>query len=267
MTWMRSLGSTGIEVSALGLGTVKFGRDQKLRYPRSFAIPDDRLARELLSEAREGGINLVDTAPAYGSSEERLGKLLAPDRDHWVLCTKVGEEFEAGESRFDFSPEHTRASILRSLSRLRREAIDIALIHSSGDDLAILQRMGTLEALRELQQEGLVRACGISTKTVEGGLAAASHCDVVMVAFSPADVSQAPVLEACAERGTGVLIKKALDSGHLTDGNAASALQQALAHCSKGSVVVGTVSPQHMTANISAARGMVQAPLTTTSDR
>ena len=73
---LRPLGSTGIKVSPLGLGTVKLGRDQQVKYPSSFRIPDDDAVRDLFALTRELGINLVDTAPAYGNSEQRLGKLL-----------------------------------------------------------------------------------------------------------------------------------------------------------------------------------------------
>ncbi|HID48445.1 MAG TPA: aldo/keto reductase, partial [Chromatiales bacterium] len=87
---LRPLGATGIEVSPLGLGTVKIGRNQQVKYPRGFRIPDDAAVRDLLGLARDLGLNLVDTAPAYGNSEERLGKLL-PDKNDWIIVTKVGE--------------------------------------------------------------------------------------------------------------------------------------------------------------------------------
>ena len=66
--WLRTLGRTDIAVSALGLGTVKLGRNRGVRYPQPFALPDDRAARALLDAARELGVNLLDTAPAYGAS-------------------------------------------------------------------------------------------------------------------------------------------------------------------------------------------------------
>lgn len=100
----RPLGSTGFQVSPLGLGTVKLGRDQGVKYPNGFTIPDDAQALALLQQARELGINLIDTAPAYGIGEQRLGPLLRGQRDEWVIVSKTGEEFEQGRSHFDFSP-------------------------------------------------------------------------------------------------------------------------------------------------------------------
>ena len=81
----RPLGSTGLSVSPLGLGTVKLGRDQGVKYPNGFTIPDDQQALQLLGLARELGINLLDTAPAYGSSEQRLGPLLRGQRQDLSL--------------------------------------------------------------------------------------------------------------------------------------------------------------------------------------
>ena len=65
---LRNLGATGIKISVLGLGTVKLGRDQEVKYPRGFKIPDDQAVRDLLALAQELGINFIDTAPAYGNS-------------------------------------------------------------------------------------------------------------------------------------------------------------------------------------------------------
>src|SRR5687768_5179148 len=131
--FLRPLGNTGLEISALGLGTVKIGRNEQVKYPASFSIPDDTAVIMLLAQAYELGINLIDTAPAYGNSEERLGQLLHKRQD-WVIVTKVGEEFTEGKSFFDFSASHTRASVERSLKRLNTDFLDIVLIHSDGND-------------------------------------------------------------------------------------------------------------------------------------
>jgi hypothetical protein len=110
----RPLGSTGLLVSPLGLGTVKLAATRR-EIPQWFHHPGDDEARLLLAQARELGINLIDTAPAYGRSEERLGPLLRGQRDEWVIVSKVGEEFDDGQSHFDFSAAHTRRSVERSL--------------------------------------------------------------------------------------------------------------------------------------------------------
>lgn len=242
----RPLGSTGIDVSLLGLGTVKLGRDQQVKYPRAFRIPDDQQARELLDKARELGINLIDTAPAYGTSEARLGSLLRGQRRQWVLCSKVGEEFSAGRSHFDFTPEHAERSVARSLQRLRTDHLDVALIHSDGRDLHILDHLGTLDALKALRDRGLVRAVGMSHKTVAGGRRALElGADVIMATVNPAYRDECPLVAEAGHLSRGVLVKKALASGHA----GAESLRFVAAQPGVSAIVVGTVNPRHLEEN------------------
>lgn len=258
----RLLGRSGIDVSILGLGTVKLGRNQGVKYPASFTLPDDRAARELLTEARRLGINLIDTAPAYGNSEERLGTLLKGERSDWVIASKVGEEFEAGESHFDFSPEHTRLSVERSLRRLATDYLDIVLVHSDGNDEHIIRDLGTLEALANLKQAGKIRAFGMSTKTVEGGLLAARHCDCLMVTWNLGHREETPVIDQCHRHGAGVLIKKVLDSGHMAEqqGSVADAFAELFRHPGVSSAIVGTINPEHLRSNVRAAIAATRKP-------
>src|SRR3990167_585300 len=95
---LKPLGSTDIFVSPIGLGTVKFGRNQGVKYPAHFTLPSDKEITTLLHLCLELGINLLDTAPAYGTSEERIGKCLPTSRKDWVIITKAGETFENGNS-------------------------------------------------------------------------------------------------------------------------------------------------------------------------
>lgn len=256
---LRALGSTGIKVSELGLGTVKFGRNQGVKYPQSFALPSDQQIRDLLALACELGINLLDTAPAYGSSEERLGRLIAPAQSHWLISTKVGETFQQGGSVFDFSAAATQASIERSLRLLRREYLDLALIHSNGDDERILQQTDCLETLLTLKARGWLRAVGMSTKTVAGGLLAVRHCDVVMVTYNLSSAAELPVIRQAGQAGKGVLIKKGLLSGHLQKIQAtaadpvAASMRLLLSEPGVSSVVIGTLNPAHLQANVAAA--------------
>ena len=273
---LRPLGATGLRVSPLGLGTVKFGRNQGVKYPQPFALSSDQEALALLDLAWDLGINLLDTAPAYGESEERLGRLLRQCRRDWVIVTKVGEAFHDGVSRFDFSAAATRTSVERSLRRLGVTTLDAVLIHSSGADQAILEQEAALPTLRDLQKAGLVRAVGMSTKTAAGGLRAVECCDLVMATYNLRQREELPVIRAAHAAGKGVLIKKGLLSGHLSDltevDPVRAALQLLYAEPGVSSIVIGTLNPNHLQANVAAAESVLgercstpmQLPTTTT---
>ena len=245
---------TGLRVSLLGLGAVAFGRTDGLKYDVAPRLPSMRDLSELLAAARDVGVNLIDTAPAYGVSEQRLGELLAGRRNDWVLCTKVGEIFEAGVSRWNFSPEHTRRSVHESLRRLDTDCLDVVLVHSNGNDDEIIRDLGTLQMLAQLKQEGLIRAFGMSHKTVAGGLLAAERCDVVMATLSATAAAELEVVERARSLDCGVLVKKPLDSGRAAQDDETRKLNlQYLANVGGvSSIVVGTTNPVHLLANAAA---------------
>lgn len=255
----RPLGQTGLEITPIGLGTVKLGRNQKVNYPGTFTLPDDDQASRLLAQARELGINLIDTAPAYGTSEERLGKLLAKERHHWVISTKVGEEFADGLSTFNFTPEHLRFSIERSLRRLRSDYLDMVLVHSDGNDCDIIEGYGVFAELEELKRAGLIRAYGMSTKTLEGGLLTAQHADAVMVTYNLNQRDEEAVIDKCYQLNKGVLIKKALASGHIHQAHSTrgdfvqDSMDFIFAHPGVSSAIIGTINPQHLRDNLDKA--------------
>lgn len=258
----RLIAQTGIEISPLGLGTVKFGRNQGVKYPQGFELPADKEVRELLALAFDLGINLLDTAPAYGLAEERLGKLLPNSRHDWVIETKVGESFLDGESRFDFTAAGTRRSVENSLRLLKTDYLDMVLIHSDGDDVRILREEAVLDTLLQMQQQGWVRTVGISSKTVEGGLLAFElGCDVVMAAYNPTYADELPVLEAAAQQNKAVLVKKAFASGHLDKLGGKNPVEQALAFAfaqpGVTGVVLGTINPRHLRENVAVAQELI----------
>lgn len=247
----RPLGKTGLQVSALGLGTVKLGRREGVKYPEPFEIPDDVKAAKILRTARECGINVLDTAPAYGTAETRLGKLLLGQRDDWVLCSKFGEEFADGASRFDFSPEAMRASLERSLQRLKTSWLDVLLVHSDG----LMERgayLDLVDAMQQARQQGKVRAIGISTKTVDGALLGLRWADVIMVTLNASYREDLPAIDAAQAERVGVLIKKALESGHAGVAGASGvrrSLWPSLRHPGVSCVVIGSSSPDNIQAN------------------
>lgn len=255
------LGDTGISVSAIGLGTVKLGRNTGVKYPQHFNIPDDQQALKILEAAKECGINLIDTAPAYGQSETRLGYLLPKVPHEWLICTKVGEYFDdkTGESSFDFTPEGIEKSLENSFRLLQREVLDIVLIHSDGQDKRILDQ-GALEVLNHYKQKGWIRATGMSTKTIEGGIEAANRSDVVMVTHNLNYQGEQAVIDYCGEINKGVLIKKAFASGHSANNSGDfvfDSFHEIYRHQSISSVVIGSINPKHLRENASKAEAVL----------
>jgi aryl-alcohol dehydrogenase-like predicted oxidoreductase len=264
----RALGQTDLLVSPLGLGTVKLGRNSGVKYPKAFDLPDDAQVATLLSTARDCGINLIDTAPAYGISEQRLGQLLPGSRSDWVICTKVGETFHNQQSRYDFTLKATRASLEQSLRLLGTDYLDVVLVHCPDEDLHCLQHTDVLAELARWQKRGHIRAIGASTKTVAAGLFALDFADLAMITFNPADQSQLPVMARARAMGKSVFLKKVLDSGHAmahtphssTAGSTAIAL--ALDQHSVASAIIGTLNPRHLLDNVGDATSGWQSALT-----
>jgi aryl-alcohol dehydrogenase-like predicted oxidoreductase len=249
----RVLGSTGIDVSVLGLGTVKIGRNQQVKYPDGFELPDDKAVIELFELAQSLGINFIDTAPAYGSSEQRLGHLL-PNRNDWVIVTKVGEIFENGQSRFDFSFDYTINSVEQSLKKLKRDVLDVVLVHSDGNDLEIINNEPVFEALEFLKNKGLIKAYGMSSKTVAGGCWVVENCDVVMATANLDYDDERPVLELAEKLNKGVIIKKGLQSGHADSASGGGGVDAAFRHILSlpgvSSMIVGTINQSHLRDNV-----------------
>lgn len=246
----RPLGQTGLSVTPIGFGAFKIGRNVGIKYPRGYELPGDEEVARLLEGVVDLGITYIDTAPAYGSSEERIGGALAARRGEIVLSTKVGESFEGGRSSFDFSAAGVRASVRRSLGRLRTDRLDLVFVHSPGEDLAVLDGTDVVATLQALRDEGLVRAIGFSGKTVEGARAALPWADALMVEYHLDDRSHGPVIAEAASAGVGVVVKKGLASGRLDH---RAAIEHALATGGVASMVIGSLSLDHLRQDVAIA--------------
>jgi aryl-alcohol dehydrogenase-like predicted oxidoreductase len=252
----KEIADSGVKVSQIGFGTVKIGRDKGVKYPTNFTIPNDQQVRSLLAICRELGINLLDTAPAYGNSEQRLGELLnASERQNWVISTKAGEEFDnsSGLSSFDFSAAAITRSVERSLQRLRTDYLDVVMIHSDGDDLKIIEQDGALQTLENLKRQGKIRAFGMSTKTVDGGITALKHSDCAMVTYNLITQDELPVIAYAQRHNKGIFIKKAFASGHINPAEQdpiVASLALIFAQQAVTSAVIGTITEQNLRANV-----------------
>lgn len=246
----RRLGRTDFFISPIGLGTTKLGRNTDVKYPERFALPSQKEVDDLLATSLALGVNLIDTAPAYGESEQRLGEFIRSNRDRVVLCTKCGESYHEGRSTYDFSASAIVASTEESLRRLKTDHIDVLLLHSDGRDVEILTETDALEGLARLKKAGKARAVGISAKTEAGIARACATLDVVMAPFSEKDRSLAEALDTAHASGLGVLAIKGLYSGQL---EARSAIEFVLKQPFIDALILGTINPAHLKAAVEVA--------------
>ena len=155
----RTIGKSGLEVSALGLGCMGM----------SYAYgttPDKKEMIKLLQQAVERGVTLFDTAEAYGpfTNEELLGEALAPFHDKVMIATKFGFRNGVANSGLDSRPEHIKEVAEASLKRLKTDHIDLLYQHRVDPNVPIEDVAG---AVRELIQSGKVKYFGLSEAGVE----------------------------------------------------------------------------------------------------
>ncbi|MEK7469566.1 MAG: aldo/keto reductase [Planctomycetota bacterium] len=246
----RALGKTGLRVAPVGLGTVKLGRNFDVKYPKEFELPTDAEVAALLARALELGVNLFDTAPAYGSSELRLAPFVKAHRNEIVLATKCGEIFAKQSSKWDFRRAPLEDQIAQSLKRLGTDHVDLLLLHSDGRDEEILTKTDAVATLIDAKKRGQARAVGLSAKTDAGIRGCIGLLDIVMAPFNQADQSLGSALEGAHRAGLGVLAIKAIEQGRATDPAAAVAFVASRPFVD--AVVLGTLNPSHLAAAVKA---------------
>lgn len=155
------LGSSGISISKIGLGTNAVGGHNL------FTNLDENQGRQMIEEALNQGITFIDTADVYGfgRSEEIIGEVLGSRRKDVVLATKGAvERLEDGSTRINNKPEYLRRALEASLKRLRTDYVDLYYIHWLDNETPLAEAVGELVKLKE---EGKIRAIGISNANLE----------------------------------------------------------------------------------------------------
>ncbi len=157
---MANFGGTGISVSRLGFGGMELAgppRAPKMTQPQ---------ATRLLSAAFDFGINYFDTSIDYGLSEERIGAAFRKTRDRIILASKCGclvGNDNAVEGSHVYTAKNIRAGVMQSLRRLETDYIDVMQLHGN-PTRNDLEEQGGLETLLELQQRGIIRHIGLSSR-------------------------------------------------------------------------------------------------------
>lgn len=220
-------------------------------------------ARELLREAVRLGVDLVDTAHAYGRSEEMIAEALHPYPEGLVIATKGGLR-RGGHP--DGRPERLRADCERSLRRLRVDTIDLWQLHRIDPQIPLEDQFGTI---RELRDEGKIRFVGVSEVSPAELARARQLVDIATVQnrFNLGEQASGDVLAACEADRIGFIPWAPIAMGDLLGSSAALAsvasrhratqAQIALAWLLNRSPVVlpipGTGSLDHLRENVGAA--------------
>jgi aryl-alcohol dehydrogenase-like predicted oxidoreductase len=200
----RSIGS--LEVSVIGLGTNNFG----------FFMEEADVA-PVLDVALECGINLLDTADSYASSERRLGAVLGSRRDDVVLATKFGSSTD--ELAGGAAPDYIRSAVERSLTELKTDRIDLYQLHRPDPNTPIAETLG---ALSDLQAAGKIREVGCSNFSADQlreAAAAGTPAQFVAVQNHYNVLhrdDEAEVIPTCEQLGIAYIPYFPLESGLLT---------------------------------------------------
>jgi aryl-alcohol dehydrogenase-like predicted oxidoreductase len=287
----RTLGRTGADVTILSYGAMEL-RGQ----PRGPEITDEDAGR-LLNAVLDGGINLIDTSPDYGRSEELIGTYLSGRRDEFFLASKCGCPLNPPADAtppyaHDYTPGNVRADVEQSLRRLRTDRLDLVQVHMS-PSRATLAEDHTVETLQELQAEGKLRFIGMSgiLPNLPDHLAMGVF-DVFQIPYSAVQRDHEALITEAADAGAGTFIRGGAARGAASEdknwqvgplsqqaglgqrnwetSGIASLVREAgltsmefvlrftLSHPGLSTTIVGTANPAHLAGNIAIAE---QGPL------
>jgi aryl-alcohol dehydrogenase-like predicted oxidoreductase len=276
----RTLGRTGLEVTALGYGAMEV-RGSRIWGGRP--VTEDQ-AKTILNAVLDSGINFIDTANDYGRSEEFIGKFISGRRSEYYLATKCGCTVVHKDDTTDETPHvWTRENLIRglheSLERMKTDYVDIMQLHNptveqceQGELIAVLQ---------EMKEQGKVRWIGCSstlphiTTYIEKGV-----FDVFQIPYSGLERQHETVISDAARAGAGVIDRggvargepgvglgnedrwKTFEAAKLDDlreegeSRTAFLLRFLLSHPDISTTIVGTLIPEHLSENIAiASRG------------
>lgn len=211
----RTLGSTGLKVSVIGVGTWQFGGE----WGKTFAQPE---VDAMFRRAEELGINLVDTAECYGDhlSESLVGAAIERHREKWIIATKFGHKFHGHLNRTEpRTPADVTRQLEGSLRSLRTGHIDLYQYHSFGDDTFYRDDLQAL--LQKFKQQGKIKHIGnsVGSNANVAQVEASRKMDVEFIQIIYNRLDRKPeqgAFQACEQQSLGVLARVPLASGYLS---------------------------------------------------
>jgi len=247
----RPLGKSGLAISEIGFGCMSLGED-------------DRQNALLIDRSLEKGINFFDTADLYqqGRNETSVGKALRQKRKEVIIATKVGNQWRADGSGWDWNPRkaYILASVHESLARLQTDYIDLYQLHGGTINDPIDE---TIEAFEQLQREGKIRYYGISSirPNVIREYVQRSHIVSVMMQYSLLDRRpEESCLSLLQEHGIGVLARGSLAKGLLVNKPTTAYLNYGEGEVKKAADAVRALSEPQRNAAQTATGFVLQQP-------
>lgn len=203
----RQFGGTDMQVSVLGFGGSEIGYEGAA----------ENTVERLLNSALDAGLNVIDTAECYETSEELIGKSIGHRRDDFYLFTKCGHPRGTGSE--DWSAGSLLESIERSLRRLQTDRLDLIQLHSCSE--ATLRKGEAIEALQKARDRGYARYIGYSGDSVAARFAVESGAfDSLQTSINIADQEAiGSSVELARERQMGVIVKRPIANGAWKSGH------------------------------------------------
>jgi aryl-alcohol dehydrogenase-like predicted oxidoreductase len=208
----RTLGRTGLKVSAIGLGTMV--------HAGHFGPMSDAESLSAIDAALDLGVNFIDTSDAYGAgySETLLGKALKGKRDKVILATKGGNVMVGpNRGKTDFSAAYISRVMDESLMRLQTDYVDLYQLHNP--NVEIIERGEVWELLAQRKKEGKIRHYGVSINKIEEGLATlkSGRSDTIQIEYNMLVQDPAQELFPLAQKANvGVIARVPLRRGLLS---------------------------------------------------
>lgn len=284
----RTLGRTGLEVTALGYGAMELRGE-----PRGPAVTDAE-ASAILNSVLDSGITFIDTSPDYGNSEEHIGRAISHRRAEYILASKCGclvgaTPAPAGQRNpHVFTAENVRSGVEQSLRRMKTDYLDVVQFHASPTP-GELEENGALAELQKLQAEGKVRHLGMSgTLPNLREHIAMGVFDEFQIPYSALEREHEAAIAEAAAAGAGIVIRGGVARGAPSEWDRARAglpvkdrwegarLDELLDGMSRmeftlrftlslpqlATTIVGTRNPEHLRQNLdAAAKGPLPQPL------
>lgn len=206
----RRLGKTDYKVSEIGIGTWQLGAKWGEKFDPSKAV-------DILQEAYEGGINLIDTADIYqdGMSEKAVGAFLRTAKEKLYVVTKIGRKTKP-HTVDNYNKDNLTSYIDACLDNLQVSSLDLVLLHCPPSQ--IYKEPSVFETLDELKQQGKIAHYGVSVETVEEAINATQFdISAVEIIFNMFRLKPRELFfEQATKNNLGILARVPLASGMLT---------------------------------------------------